>query len=74
MKGGRSFELIIVDSRKGMALLLLLQAFIEYGPEVESRWGRDFLHPSRQALELTQPPIQRVPGLFPGSKAAGAWC
>jgi hypothetical protein len=32
-------------------------------PGVESRWSRDFSHPSRPALEPSQPPIQRVPGL-----------
>ena len=42
------------------------------GPGIESRWGRHFLHLSRPALGLTQPPIQWVLGL-PGSKAAGAW-
>jgi len=29
-------------------------------PRVESRWGRDFSHPSSPALVPTQPPIQRV--------------
>ena len=40
------------------------------GPGIESRWGRDFPRP---ALGPTYPPAQRVPGLFPGVKATGAW-
>jgi hypothetical protein len=43
------------------------------GPGIESRWGRDFPHPSRVTLELTQAFIQWIPGFFPGGKTAGAW-
>jgi hypothetical protein len=38
------------------------------GPGIESRWGRDFPHPSRPALGLTQHSIQWAPDFFPGIK------
>ena len=41
-------------------------------PWIESRWGRDFPHPSIPALGLTQPPVQWVLGHSRG-KAAAAW-
>jgi hypothetical protein len=42
------------------------------GPEIESQWGREFQHLSRSALGLTQPPVQWVPVLSRGKRAAGA--
>jgi hypothetical protein len=43
------------------------------GPGIESQRWRDFPHLSTPALGSTQTPIQCVPGLSLGGKAAGAW-
>jgi hypothetical protein len=43
------------------------------GPGGETRWGRNFPPLSRTPLRPTQTPIQWVPGISRGGKAAGAW-
>jgi len=44
----------------------LATRYVLSGPEIESRWRRDFPHLSRPAVWPIQPPIQRVPGLSRG--------
>ena len=44
-----------------------------HGPEIEYRSTLYFPQPYRPALQPNQPPIQWVPALLPGDKAAGAW-
>jgi len=55
-------------SSVGMATCYWLE-----GPGIDSRLGRDSAYLSKPALGPTHPPIQWVPGLFPGGKSSGAW-
>jgi hypothetical protein len=64
----RTQSLVVRDSSVGIAIRYELD-----GPGIESSWMRGFPHPSRQTLESSQPPIQRVSGLFPGDKVARKW-
>ena len=56
------------DSSVGIATRYWLD-----GPGIESRWGRDFPHPSRPALGAHPASYTMRTGSFPGGKAAGAW-
>ena len=58
---GFNFEFMGRDCSVGIATRYELD-----GPGIESRWGRDFLYPSRPPLGPTQPPIQWLSGLFGG--------
>jgi hypothetical protein len=40
----------------------------------KAKWGWEVPDPFGLAPRPTQPPVQWVPGLFPGSKVAKAWC
>jgi hypothetical protein len=57
----RNYIYVGTDSSAGIATRYGLD-----GPGIESRWGRDFPHPSRPALGPTQSPIEWVPGVYRG--------
>jgi hypothetical protein len=41
------------------------------GPDMESRWGKDFRQPHRPAMGPTQPTVNWEPVVFLGGKATG---
>ena len=43
------------------------------GPGIDSRWGRDFSHPSRPAPGAHPASYTKGTGFFPGSKVTGSW-
>jgi hypothetical protein len=42
-------------------------------PGIQSRWVQVFPRTSGLAVGTTEPPVQRVPGPFPGVKVTGTW-
>ena len=60
------YTTFIYNNRGPGSVVSIATAYGLDGPGIESRWGRDFLHLSRPALKPTQPPVQWVPGSFPG--------
>ena len=60
------YSLMGRDSAVGIATRYALD-----GPGIESRWGRDFPHPSRPVLGPTKPPVQWVPGFSRGLSGRG---
>jgi len=69
-----------VQGKQGVILVSLLRRCIWVGiatryslggPGIESRWGRNFLNPSRWGLGPSQPPVKTVTGLFSGVEQPG---
>jgi len=55
----------------GIAQSVLATRYGLDGPGIESRWGRDFPHPSRPALGPPSPPFNGYRVSFPGVKRPG---
>ena len=57
---------VLISARSLDSVVGIATSYGLDGPGIQSRWGRDFLHPYRLAVRPIQPPIQWVPGLSRG--------
>jgi hypothetical protein len=67
----RRFEVTITMGVPNSSVGITTRYGLE-GSEIESRWERDFPHPSRPSSSHTQPSVRWLAGLITADKAAGA--
>jgi hypothetical protein len=67
-----TFIIIIIINAGPVSSVGIATGYRLDGPGIESWWGRGFPHLFRPTLGPTQPPVQWVPGISRGYKAAGA--
>jgi hypothetical protein len=58
----KTYRAYIKMGRPG-SVIGIATAYVLDGPGIESQWGRDFSHLSRQDLRSTQPPVKWVRGV-----------
>ena len=69
--GGHNATLLKSSVCENVGALTILNGL--HVPRIEFRWWRGVSHPFRPSLGPIHLPVQWVLGLFPRSKAAGAW-